>query len=183
MAKYSTLLLLVLAVLALARHPSRVNRPSPQTKEELVEPAEEPESDEARQHTLTQFFEDWAKYMGDFNAADLLFFKINAGEKKVFFEDVKAVPALVRGAYSVSAEQRNKILFNAYDPEGYIIMARSRLKEAIVYFQANKTGKYLLEFVNQNVPSLAEIGVVLFPGRSQLWRRCFPYRTERDRGG
>lgn len=118
-----------------------------------VEKEEEeiPETPEARQESLTKFFEEWAQHMGDFQASDLMYFHVNAGEQRVFYEDIDKVPSIIRGAYSVSAEQRNKIHFTIYDPDMNPIYMRSKVKEAIIYIQANKTGTYSLEFSNRNV--------------------------------
>ncbi len=106
---------------------------------------------EDEQQDLTKFFEDWSKYMSDLSISDLLALKIGAGERRVFFENVKTVPAFVRCAYSVSAEKHNKVVFSVYGPDGAVIITKSNLKESVVAFQANQTGKYLLEFSNKNV--------------------------------
>ena len=106
---------------------------------------------EDRQESVTQFFNDWSQYMADFVATEIVNFEIGAGDRKVFFETIDKVPAVIRGAYTVSAEKRNRIIFTIYDPANNIIMAKSKLKEAIIFIQVNTTGTYLFEFANRNV--------------------------------
>lgn len=115
-------------------------------KEEKAE-----ETKEERDELLQKFFSEWMLHMKDFDPSNMLNLLIAAGEKLAFVERIDQVPQTLRGAYSVSAKLRNKIVFTVYDPAGIPILIKDREREAIFHAQLNVTGEYVLEFSNQNV--------------------------------
>ena len=112
------------------------------------------ESEAVRQESLKKFFEDWTIYMKGFDPMDMINIEIPAGEKMVFFESIDRAPQLLRGAYSVSAKTKNKVLFTIYDPLGNVVVVKDRQRESIFYTQINITGEYVFVFYNQNVLSI-----------------------------
>jgi len=61
--------------------------------------------------------EEWEEHMSDFQPADLITFEILSRSTEVFFENIKVVPAIVRGAYFVSSSANSEITLEVIFPK------------------------------------------------------------------
>eukprot|EP00829_Urostomides_striatus_P002076 TRINITY_DN1222_c0_g1_i3.p1 TRINITY_DN1222_c0_g1~~TRINITY_DN1222_c0_g1_i3.p1 ORF type:complete len:158 (-),score=53.72 TRINITY_DN1222_c0_g1_i3:18-491(-) len=80
------------------------------------------------------FVDQFKTYMTDMKPEDVINFELPAGEKKIFVEKVDIVPITLKGAYTVSASQWNKVTLTIMAPNLTIISASKQKKDAMFLF-------------------------------------------------
>ncbi len=98
-----------------------------------------------------KFVDQFERYVKEVQPEDVVSFELGAGDKKSFFGRVALLPAALRGAYTVSGGEKNKVSLIVYAPNGSVVLTRAHAKEVIFSYDADSVGEYRLEFTSKNV--------------------------------
>eukprot|EP00826_Nyctotherus_ovalis_P011198 TRINITY_DN12924_c0_g1_i1.p2 TRINITY_DN12924_c0_g1~~TRINITY_DN12924_c0_g1_i1.p2 ORF type:complete len:133 (+),score=35.54 TRINITY_DN12924_c0_g1_i1:143-541(+) len=116
-----------------------------QTAAQNVNPAEEHRS----------MSEEFSDYLLGMNPEDIITFELGAGQRKEFFANATAHVESIKGAYSVSGGESNKIYVAVFNPGEQEIMKRESQREAVFQIKPTLKGFYKIRFSNKNVRCFA----------------------------
>lgn len=95
--------------------------------------------------------EEFAYYLLGMNPEDVITFELGAGQKKDFYANTSIHTESIKGAYSVSGGETNKIYVAVYDPSDKEVLSKTQEKEAVFQIKPNLKGLYRIRFSNKNV--------------------------------
>ena len=109
------------------------------------------EVEDTATHESKKFVAQFEKFIANMDPEDIAVFEIGAGERRVFSLHMGSAPAKIKGTYSVSGGEKNKISFSIFYPNGTIAFMRTAKKELVFSLDTDLVGEYILEFINRNV--------------------------------
>eukprot|EP00826_Nyctotherus_ovalis_P063382 TRINITY_DN9291_c0_g1_i2.p7 TRINITY_DN9291_c0_g1~~TRINITY_DN9291_c0_g1_i2.p7 ORF type:complete len:101 (+),score=43.50 TRINITY_DN9291_c0_g1_i2:2001-2303(+) len=95
--------------------------------------------------------EEFSDYLLGMNPEDVITFELGAGQKKDFFANATLHAESIKGAYSVSGGEKNKIYVTVFDPSEQEMMNKAQEKEAVFQIKTRLKGLYRIRFSNKNV--------------------------------
>ena len=85
------------------------------------------------------------------NPEDVVTFELGAGVSKDFYVNASELTISIKGAYSVSGGEKNKIHMKLLSPRDEILKVQQETKEAVFEITPDMLGLYKIRFSNKNV--------------------------------
>jgi len=101
--------------------------------------------------------EEFSDYLLGMNPEDVITFELGAGQRKDFYANTTSGTESIKGAYSISGGETNKIYMEVYDPSEQLVLTKAQEREAVFQMKPNLKGMYRIRFSNKNV----KLGVTL----------------------
>jgi len=95
--------------------------------------------------------EEFSEYLLGMNPEDVITFELGAGQRKDFFANTTNLTEYVRGAYSISGGESNKIYMSVFNPSDQEILSKSQKRESVFKIKPSLRGLYKIRFSNKNV--------------------------------
>lgn len=121
-------------------------QPNPAESQENIPSDSERSAHEAEEDA--EIRKAWEDHMVDFIPTDLISFEIESNNKEMYYEIIEDAPIWVRGAYSVSTEDKAEIDFWILNPRNKTTWKRHKRKEGVFFFNATQKGVYSFAFNN-----------------------------------
>lgn len=95
--------------------------------------------------------EEFSDHLLGMNPEDVVTFELGAGQRKEFYANASAYTEYIKGAYSVSGGESNKIYMSVFNPKEQEILNKAQKNEAVFRIKPNTQGLFRIRFSNKNV--------------------------------